>query len=156
MLFLQSIRRWWADRGRNIFHYRVGSSWRRGDPVVLGSRLERLCPEYVKLLATLAEDVAKIPPGPVRKSMVDQQRDASTKLVEISRTVFSLPPLEADGPGGVTDPEALSILTRYFMFMEGLAKERDAQLFPTWPAAASPSRPPSRSEPSAASGTVAS
>lgn len=139
MFFIQTVRGWLDERSRRIFRYHIGGTPRRGDPVVLGRALEQECPEYPALLSTLAERVSDIPPGPIRQSMVEQQKAAAIKLIGTARKVFQLAPLQVEGSGGVTDAEALSILTKYFRFMTELAEE--AKLFQTWPGRESPSRP---------------
>ncbi len=151
MFFLGTLARWWRDRRRQIFHYHDSFQWRRADPVVVGSRLEEVCPDYQKLLLTLVEDAAKTPPGPIRDSMLDQQRAAGKELARVAMEVFGLLPLSEKGRGGVTRAEAIGVVTKYILFMEELA--RAAAPFATSPGAESQSRPASTTEPFAGSGT---
>ena len=74
MFFLTSLRRWWRDRGRNIFSYYDGIKTRYADPVAIGTALERECPHYQELLDVIDKKTADVPPGPVRDSLIDQQR----------------------------------------------------------------------------------
>jgi hypothetical protein len=151
MLFLGSLAEWWRNRRRCIFQYHDGFRWRRCDPVAAGNRLEEACPEYAGLLASLADDPRKAPPGPLRQSLVDQQRSAARDLANVARRVFGLLPLSEVGTGGVTDAEAVGVIARYLNFMERLA--RDSELFRTWPESGSPSPPASTTAPSVGSGT---
>lgn len=153
MFFLSRLSAWWRARGRAIFRVRADGRVRHYDPVVVGTALERIAPDYQDLLQSLTEDQAKLPPGPVRAALADQQRTAAQKLATAARAVFALPPLDDTG-GGVTDGEAVGVLTAYFLYMERLA--RAAELFRDSPDAGSASRPASTTAPSAASGTAAS
>lgn len=130
MLFLGRISRWWRNRSRDLFVYHDGVAWRRADPLFVGRRLEKVEPEYQTLLSTIHEDVSKLPPGPIREALQRDQNGAAVKLMKVAREVFGLQPL--DDAGGVTDGEALGVLTRYFLFMEDLA---DAAGFTSTPPA---------------------
>lgn len=129
MLYLGRLARWWRDRSRAIFVYYDGSRRRRADPVAVGAALEEAEPEYISLLAEINQPPAALPPGPVRDELAARQRAAAARLVAMARRAFGLPPLsDADG---VTDGEALGVLTQYFLFMEDLADE--ARPFATSP-----------------------
>lgn len=127
MFFVRTIGRWFRDRARNLFHYHDGSGWRRGDPVLLGTRLEAVCPDYQSLLDTLATDPNKTPPGPLRDAVIGQRKDAAVKLASVAREVFRLAPLCETGPGGVSEAEAIGVIASFFLFMQRLAE--DAELF---------------------------
>lgn len=135
MFFLNRIRRWLSDRQRQIFYYRDGSGWRRGDPVCIGTHLERICPDYQGQLLILRQQIGEIPAGPMRDDALAQQKAAVEKLVTAARAVFGLQPLTQTD--GVTDAEAVATLTAYFLFMEQLAGE--AELFRDSPGLGSPS-----------------
>ena len=60
------------------------------------------------------------------RRLLQQQKEAVLRLAEVSRKIFELAPLTKEGDG-VTDGEAIAIVTRYFLFMEEVA--RDSQLF---------------------------
>lgn len=154
MFFFGTIAEWMRNRRRNIFRFHDGFGWRNCDPVAAGNRLEEVCPDYAGLLATLAEDPRKAPPGPLRQSILDQQRASARDLAAVARKVFDLLPLSEKGRGGVTDAEAVNVIASYLRFMERLAG--DAELFRNWPDAGSPSRPASTTGPSADSGTAGS
>ena len=139
MFFIQSLRAWWADRGRRIFRYHDGGAWRRADPVWVGNRLEEACPEYQDLLDVLAKDLQAIPAGALRDSVASQKRDAAQKLARAARSIFGLLPLSEKGRGGVTDGEAIGVITQYFLFMEEIARE--SELFRTSPGPESSSPP---------------
>lgn len=150
MFFMGRIARWWYNRRRAIFHYRDDTGPRRADPIVVGMDLERECPEYLDLLLTLQMNPTESPPGPVRDSVIGQRRDAGRKLADVSRKIFGLNPLS--DTGGVTDGEAVAVLSEYFMFMESLA--RAAQLFPDSPGVGSASHPASPIPSTSVSGTA--
>lgn len=150
MFFLGRIAKYYRDRARSIFHYYDGTKWQRADPVVIGTKLDEVCPKYLDLLATVQMKPSDAPPGPVRDSVVTQRRDAALKLADAARTVFGLVPLS--GRVGVTTAECVDVIADYFMFMEGLATE--AQLFPVSPGVASPYHPVCPTPPIAASGTA--
>lgn len=120
MLFLSRIRRFFYDRQRNIFRYYDGSRWRRADPLVVGMKLEELCPEYLDLLELIGKDPLTAPVGPVRTDLITQQKEAAKKIAEVSRTVFNVTPLS--DTDGLTGPEAIGVLTNYFLFMEKIAE----------------------------------
>jgi hypothetical protein len=126
MLFFGTVAAWARNRGRNIFRYYDGTRWVRADPVVIGNRIEEFLPKYVDLLDLLRKDAAAAPVGPVRTDLVRQQREAMKAIAKGARDVFDLPEL-GKIRGGVTDPEAIAILTRYHLYMERLAHE--AELF---------------------------
>lgn len=121
MFFLGRLARWWGDRARAIYRYHDGTRARRADPVAVGAALERFQPDYLDLLADVHKSPAQVPMGLVRDQLVARQREVASKLVELSRKVFGLPVLT--DAGGVTDGEALGVLTGYFLFMEELADE---------------------------------
>lgn len=151
MLFLGTVRRWWRDRSRHIFHFHDGAGWRRADPVAVGQALEQACPDYQALFDTLAQDLGKLPPGPIRDSVRDQQRAATRELAALAYRVLEIPALAPAGGGvGLTRAEVIAVLARYILFMERLAG--DVAPFVTSPGAESPSRPAAGTEPSAASG----
>lgn len=154
MLFLSSIRRWWRDRGRNIFSYHDGSAWRYADPVAVGSALEADLPDYLEILDILAKRPADVPAGSLRKDLVDKQRESLVKLAATARKVFKIAPLDDKTGWGATDAQAIGVVTRYFVFMEGLA--RKAELFTDSPGPVSESPPVSPTTSSAESGTAAS
>lgn len=150
MFFLGRLANWYYNRQRTIFHYRDGKRWHRADPIVVGVRLEEVCPTYLDLLQTIQMNPMESPPGPVRESVIAQRRDAGKKLASAARGIFGLEPLS--DTGGVTDGEAIGVITNYFLFMESLA--RAAQLFPDWPDAESPSHPASPTTSMPVSGTA--
>ncbi len=125
MFFIQRIRKYFIDRSRNIFSYYDGSNWRRADPLLVGIKLEELCPEYLDLLELIGKDPTKAPVGSVRDDLVLQQKEAAKKIADISRQVFNVKPLS--DTDGLTGPEAIGVLTNYFVFMERVAE--DAKLF---------------------------
>ena len=129
MLFLGRLARWWGDRSRAIFVYHDGARRRRADPVAVGAALEAAEPEYLALLAEVNQPPAALPPGPVRAELAARQRAAAARLVAMARKAFGLAQLS--DAGGVTDGEALGVLTNYFLFMEDLADE--ARPFATSP-----------------------
>lgn len=151
MFFLGTIADYLRERRRNIFRYRDGFRLVRADPVLIGRRLEERCPDYQSLLTTLASDPGTQPPGPLRQSVLDQQKAAARDLAAVARDVFGLLELSPTGKGGVTDGEAVGVLTRYFLFMERLAE--DVLPFATSPGAESSSTPAVTIEFSADSGT---
>jgi hypothetical protein len=119
MFFLGRVARWWANRHRNIFHYYDGTRTVRADPMVVGARLEAECPNYYELLLILKQDVGTAPVGPVRRELLEQKKEAAEKLAKSAMKVFRLKPLDQEG--GVTQGEAMRVLTKYFVFMEELA-----------------------------------
>lgn len=129
MLFLHRIRRYFRERSRNIFHFHDGSKQRRGDPIMIGTKLEEVCPDYIELLEMIGKDATKAPVGAVRDDLITQKREASVKLAEASRQAFGVKPLT--DTEGLTQAECIHLLTDYFLFMERLA--RDAELFPDSP-----------------------
>ncbi len=131
MLFLGRLGRWWANRGRVLFRYDGGDRRRVGDPLRLATQLEAACPDYLERLELLNQAADSVPPGPMRADLVVQQRAAAAALVAAGRVVFELPGDERTG--GLGDGEVLRVLTRFFLFMEGLAD--DAQIFGSSPAA---------------------
>jgi hypothetical protein len=120
MFFWSRVRRWWSDRGRNIYVYYDGTRRRRADPIAISDRLTRECPEYADLVQTLARKLDEAPVGPVRADLLKQKNTAASKLAETAKSVFGLDPL--DDEKGVTDSEALNVLVEYFLFMEDIAE----------------------------------
>lgn len=153
MFFLTRLRRWWRDRGRAIFRYYDGVRTRYADPVEIGTALEQTLPDYQKLLDTLAQKTADLPPGPLRQEMQKQQHDAIKQLAAAARTVFALPKLDSTTGWGAEQSQAVHVVMSYFVFMEGLA--RDAELFREWPLPESTSPAASDTEHSVESGTAA-
>lgn len=143
------VRRWWRDRGRNIFTYWDGYTWVRSDPIEVGKRLEMVCPHFQRLLDTIDKRSNDIPPGPVRRDLVKQQENAIDELAMVSIKVFNLAPL-GQTEGGLTRGERVAVIGRYFSFMEGLAQQ--SELFPTWLEGVLASPLASVLEPCAASG----
>lgn len=129
MFFMRRIRSWWIARNRDIFVYWDGVNRRRGDPIKIGSRLEQFLPNYLELLRAAVKDLTKVPVGPMRDDAAKMKTTAILSLVEAARKVFDLLPLSDFT--GVTDGEAMGILTQYFVFMERLAEE--AKLFTASP-----------------------
>jgi hypothetical protein len=117
---------WFRDRGRKIFRYHDGTSYVRRDPIEIGEAIERVCPDYLALIDTLAESDNEVPPGPLRDSIVEQQEGAIAKLESAARSVFELAHL-GKKRGGVTRGEAIAILCRYVNYMRELS--RGARLF---------------------------
>lgn len=128
MFFLGTLRNWWINRSRMILHYWDGTRNRRIDPIVVGTRLEEKCPDYMKLLDTVYKDPASVMPGPLQQELVASQKAARDKLCEAARAVFDVKPLTEDG--GLTDGETMRLLLQYFLYMEELASR--ATIFPTW------------------------
>ncbi len=154
MFFLDSLRRWWINRHRNIFRYWDGSRNRYADPVVIGTKLEEFDPDYQDKLNLIAESPSKIPPGNIRDEMVKKQKEAMQHLAKMSRSVFGVPPMDDKTGIGATDGECIRIIAGYFLFMEGLA--RSAKLFPDSQRSVSDSPADSLIPSSAESGTAAS
>lgn len=119
MLFLGRLRRWWIDRSRDLFTYYDGARTRRADPLRVATQLEARCPDYLDHLATLNQKIESVPPGPMRADLLAQQKTAAAELVTAARLVFELPVLT--DTAGLGDGEALQVLTRFFVYMEGLA-----------------------------------
>lgn len=130
MFFLGSVRRWLRDRHRNIFRFWDGARYRYADPVAIGTRLEELDPDYQDLLDVLAKKPLDLPVGPVRDDLVKRQHEAIKKLADLARRTFDIPPLSETGEG-MSLGECVGVVVRYFVFMEGLAREsalfRDSQ-----------------------------
>lgn len=148
-----SIAGWFAERKRHIFAYNDGTNNCRGDPIEIGTALERELPDYQGHLETLVKDASEVPAGPMRRDFEAQQVAAREKITTAARAVFGIPKLNRTGKGGKTDGEAIAVLVKYLHFMEGLALE--ARGFLTWPDTESVSPPASVIESSAASGTAA-
>ena len=125
MLFLGRIASYFRNRNRNIFTYHDGDKWHRADPLVLGIRLEEICPDYQEMLDLIAKDPTNAPVGAVRDDLLKQKKEAALKLDAVARELFKLKPLT--DTDGVTGGEAVGILTQYFLFMNALAQE--ASLF---------------------------
>lgn len=132
MFYLGRLRRWWRDRQRHIFWYHDGTRWHRADPLVIGTRLEIECPRYLDFLEMLGKNVEDAPVGPVRKDLLRQKKECAEELVNVARKIFNLKPL--DDAGGMTGPECIGQITRYFMYMQELATA--AEVFVNSPAAA--------------------
>jgi len=126
MFYIGTIKKWFMERGRNIFRVYHSGCWKYYDPVVVGTALEAVEPEYQELLFTISKKVSSMPPGAIRDDFFSKQKEAVLRLAEVSRKIFELAPLTKEGDG-VTDGEAIAIVTRYFLFMEEVA--RDSQLF---------------------------
>ena len=129
MFFLSRIANYFHNRARQIFIFHDGERWRRADPLVVGTRLEELCPDYQELLDLIAKDTTLAPVGAVRDDLLKRKKDAALKLDAVARDLFGLKPLT--DTGGVTGGEAIGVLTQYFLFMEVLARE--ANVFPVSP-----------------------
>ena len=125
MLFFGRIKNYFRNRSRQIFTYHDGEKQRRADPLVIGTKLEEVCPDYQDLLDLIARDAKEAPVGTVRDDLFRKKKEAALKLDAVARQVFNLKPLT--DTDGVTGGEAVGILTQYFLFMAGLA--RDAELF---------------------------
>ena len=125
MFFIGTVRAWLREASRKIFQYHDGLQWKRADPIWIGGRLETVCPEYQDLLELLRSDLNEVPVGPLREDVIRQKKEASLKLATAARNIFGLYPLSETGKGGVTDGEAISVLTQYFVFMEEIARETE-------------------------------
>lgn len=132
-MFLGQMRQWWINRKRNIFIFHDGTRTRRMCPLAVGMKLEEVCPDYIDLLEIIYKDATAAPVGPVRDDLMRQKKEASLKLASVAQTVFGVKPLEELGTDGLTGPEAVAVLTRYFVFMQELAAA--AELFPVSQAA---------------------
>lgn len=132
MFYLGRLGRWWRDRRRHIFWYHDGTRWHRADPLVIGQRLESECPKYLDYLEMLGKDLNTAPIGPVRADLMRQKKECAEELVVASRKIFNLKAL--DDTGGLTGPECIGQITRYFLYMQELATA--AEVFPSSPAAA--------------------
>lgn len=125
MFFLGRMRAWWVAKQRDLFVFWDGRKWRRGDPVRIGTRLEETCPTYLEILSAVVTDVSTVPIGTLRNDAIKAKSAGAKVLAETALKIFDLKPLS--DTEGVTDGEALGVLTQYFVFMERLA--RDANLF---------------------------
>lgn len=128
MFFLGSIRSWWVSRKRDLFVYWDGTKTRRADPLRISGLLDKHCPNYLELLQAAVHDTKKDPVGPIRDEAVKKKLEAAASLAQAAFRIFDVKPLT--DTEGVTDGEALGILTMYFVFMERLAE--DAKLFKDW------------------------
>jgi hypothetical protein len=130
MFFVHRIKNWWTSRQRELFSYWDGSRTRRADPMRIAVAIEKVCPRYMELLRVAVDDVDKAPIGQFRDDARTAKIEAIRTLTDTSYTVFGLEPLS--DAKGVTDAEAIGILTAFFLMMEDLAQE--AQLFTVSPA----------------------
>ncbi len=136
MFFLSTLRDWLFRRRRDVFTYWDGSKWRRGDPIRIGTKLDEVCPTYIELLRDVVHDVSKDPVGPFRDEAVKAKGTAARMLATAALKVFDLKPLT--DTDGLTDGEALGVLTEFFVFMEGVAAEAKVFTTSSSPTASSP------------------
>ncbi len=132
MLFFGRMKRFFRERARNIFSYFDGEKWCRADPLMIGIKLEEVCPDLQDKLDLIAKDANEAPVGPVRSDLKMRQYTALFELEKISRTVFGLKPrpddLSVKLPDGVLSvAEAVGVLGKFWSFMHQLAE--DAEVF---------------------------
>ena len=151
MFFFNRLRRWAYNQQRLIFKFWDGDRVRYADPVLVGAALEAAEPEYADLLVTVTRDLSMLPAAVADDAR--QKRDrAVERLAAAACKALGVKPLAPDGTG-VTQAEAVNLVTDYFLYMEELA--RDARLFRDSQRRESGSPVGSRTESSAASGTTA-
>lgn len=119
MFFLDRLFGRRRDRRRGVFRYSDGARERRADVVAVGRRLEKECPDFAALLDAVRQDPKALPLGPLRDNAARELTAATYRLAAVARAVFELPPVH--DAGGVTEGEALGVLTKYILFMEDLA-----------------------------------
>jgi len=128
----------WFRRKTNrlIFKYRAGNESRAADPLAvlrilestggadwptLVQQTERLCKMPDDMEARLLKTDGK--DDPAKWLERSKKRSAATAaLVEMSRKAFELEPMNCRGEG-VTDLEAIGILSEFLVFTGGLAEE---------------------------------
>lgn len=152
MFFLQTLRDWWRERSRQIFHFHDGKAWRRADPIRVVKAIESACPDYADHFATLKTDTKEIPAGALLDDMLLQQKKARDEIVRVARVVFGM--VDLSDTGGTTDAEAVGVLVGFVSFMDQAA--RDAELFRDSPGPDAVSPPASTTEPCAASTSAGS
>lgn len=130
MLFLGRVKRFFRERARNIFTFFDGEKWCRADPLMVGIKLEEVCPDLQDKLDLISKNASEAPVGPVRADLQKQQRVALLELDKIARSVFGLKPRPEDLtvtlPDGVLSVgEAVGVLGRYWSYMHALAEEAE-------------------------------
>lgn len=137
------------DADRKIFRFFDGTKTRRADPLAVMVKIEDICPQFADLLTVVARSADKpLIPGPVADDLKAGQNAATAKLLEVTCTAFGVKPL--GDTDGLTSAEQMTLLTRFLIFMGGLAEE--ARPLPSSPRVASNSRlEDSHTEPSAES-----
>lgn len=120
-----------AQSRRLIFSYRAGGKSLAADPIVVQRVLESNGSAEWRTLFSVVNALAK-PPSDAEASMMTTEeawraraarRDAAIfELAALSRHAFGLPELTPDGEG-VTEAEAIDVLSRFIEFIGGLAEK---------------------------------
>lgn len=111
----------WQARRRDIFYFRAGRKSRCVDPLYIVHRLNAVEPNWEKLLGTIGHAVPDVLGAEMRAKAEKDRADAANRLVEVSRTVFGMPPLAEDGTG-CTEAEVVGTITGFVLFMGRLAE----------------------------------
>lgn len=111
----------WQSSRRKVFFYRAGTKSRRVDPLLVVQQLNRVEPNWESLLGTIGSKVPDVLGAEMRAKAEKDRNDAAARLVEVSRTVFDMPPLGHDG-SGCTQEEVIGTITGFVLFMGRLAE----------------------------------
>ena len=114
---------------RAIFTYRVAGKRYHTDPLHLERKLEehggKDWGELVKVVADRRKPFSPAIAAAMGEAGIAERKKqfhaAVADLVAMTRKTFDLSPLNIDGTG-TTDAEALSVLTEYLAFADGLAE----------------------------------
>jgi hypothetical protein len=123
---LQSLARWFRsgpESDRMIFRFTAGGKTRWADPIAVDRHLRTLTKgdDWTRLLQVVADNArpSKLADAVMSAESVaaaeENARSATGKLIELSRTVFTLPLLDSATGEGVSDGEALRILAIEFV-----------------------------------------
>lgn len=102
----------WGEKERQIYRFHDGTRPRAVDPVVCLEALERFPGLALEADLALAEGVGL--GGPY----AEEGQKALARLVEATRAVFAIPPVDA---GGLTRDEALNLFVDFGNYMGRLA-----------------------------------
>ena len=100
---------------RCVFKYWDGTRNRRGDPLLIFRVIEEVCPDLDESLRTIHRDPKAVPVGPLRETLVTEQKAAAAKLVGAAAAAFDLKPL--DDAAGLTEAEMVAVLSAYRAWM---------------------------------------
>ncbi len=151
MPYVNGLRRQFVGEQRSIYHYFDGTKKRRADPLVIGTTLLNVCPNYMELLQTIAADELPLP-GKLRDEQREGKLEATAKLIEAIQQVFGVKPLT--DTDGLTRNEMVALLADWMYWMGEVSQEATF-LPPSHPAESLFPPPTSPTEKNAASGGVA-
>lgn len=116
---------------RQIFAFKVGHEVRYADPIQVDLRIEKAGgPEWWRVVDVVVK--LRVPVSPLAAASLDAAAITDRKhkfqasvaeLVRLAREAFQLPALDTATGKGVTDAEAIGVLTDYLAFAQKLAED---------------------------------